>query len=217
MSASDRVLWIDGTAGVSGASLLAALVDVGVAPSPILHALADLGLPTELRIDACARGPTVHVTTGAHVRYEPRHPARLLDTLPPAARPLAVDALQRLALAQAPPGEACPVALAVEAADVALVAAVALAVAQLAPTRVLVSRVGVPSEPDEALLDLLAPVAGSLDFGEGATTREGAALLRALATREDEWGAPMPSYQGTAARGESCEAPTARALLGRVL
>lgn len=213
-----RVLHLDCTRGVSGASLLAALVDLGVAPSPVLHAVAGLGLPIDLRIDMCARGPTAHVgPLPVPARFEPRRPSRLVDALPLApARLLATDALQRLALAGAPATEACPVALEVDAREVALVAAVAQALAALAPERVVVSRVRVPVEPDEALLDVLAPVAGALDFdgAEGCATREGAALLRAMVTGEEGWGAPEPAWDGPVARGTACEEPEVRVSLG---
>lgn len=211
-----RLLFLDATRGVSAASVLAALVDLGVAPSPVLHAVAGLDLPVDLRIDMCARGPTVHATGARSVRFEPRAPDRLLAPLPAPARHLAADALQRLALARVPPGEACPLALEVDAGAVAALAGAAVAHAALGADAVRVSRVAVPPEPDEALLDLLGPFAGALEFDEAgrATTLDGAALLRALATEGDAWGAPEPAWAGPVARGESCEEPAVRAALG---
>lgn len=169
-----RTLFIDARGGASSAALLASLLDLGVAPSPLLRGVADLGLPVEL-----------HLEPGRVERLPPEDellvsPLDVEDAL----APLAADAVGRLVVEELR-GDA--LAALVDGGALALLHALALAVEDLAPDRVLVSDVG-PAPPDaRAFLDAVCP--------EGP-------------------GAAEPAWSGYVARGRARSAPHVPVALG---
>lgn len=203
-----RTLFLDVTRGASAADVLGALVDLGVAPSPILHALGSLELPAELRVESEAQGTLVVAHPGeAPVHVRPREVRASLSRseLPPAAALVAGDALERLVAATAVAEEgACVVRHQMDAGTLLAVCGAAMAATSLGAERVLVSRVPVEADPAPPLVDLLAAVADALDFGAPSPVSEdAAALLRALVTDDAAWGAAEPAWRGVVARGRS--------------
>lgn len=215
-----RVLHLDASRGMSAASLLGALIDLGVAPSPILHALGDLELPVDLRFQSCADGTTVHVEAEASVMPVPAGGLReLLEPVPEEARAIASDALGRLLLAESAHVRALrtdPLRAHVHAGAVATVVAACMAVASLEPERVQASRLAIPEQPTPALVELLGDWADHLEFdASGDITTDGAAVLRALCHERDV-GRDEPAWSGVVSRGLSCDDARVRALLGEV-
>ena len=169
-----RVLFIDARDGASTPALLASLLDLGVAPSPLLSGVADLGLPVELHLEP---GRVERVPPEGEVLVSP------LD-VEDALAPLAADAVGRLVVDQL--REDALSAL-VDAGALATLHAVALAVDDLAPDNVLVSRVGDATPDARALLEAL-----SLD------------------------ASPEPAWRGWPARGRARAPPHVPVALGVV-
>lgn len=143
-----RVLHVDATEGASAASLLAALLDLGVAPSPLLAAIAELGLPIELRLEP---GRVEQRPAPGEVLVAPTDVEDLLH-------PLAADAVGRMLVAEA---RQDALASLVDAGLLATLHAAALAVDALLPEDVTVSWTG-PTTPDgAALLETLAGEGGA--------------------------------------------------------
>lgn len=206
-----RILHIDATRGITAASLLAALVDAGVATSPLLRALASLELPVDLRFQSCAEGTTVHVEPDdAPMLVRMATVRGTLDGMedaPEAATRIAQDALGRLLVAEVAQDAALradPFSAFVDARGVAAVAGAAFAVASLATDRVVVSRIGIAESPTPPIVDLLADWAEGLEFDGGATSTDGAAMLRALCGEHDV-GAAEPDWRGVVTRGRACD------------
>ena len=169
-----RLLFVDARGGASVRNLLASLLDLGVAPSPLLRGVADLGLPVELHLEP---GRVERIPPEDELLVSPLDVEDLLA-------PLAADAVGRLVVEELR-GDA--LAALVDGGALAMLHAVALALDDLAPDRVLVSHVG-PATPDaRALLDALSP--------EGAGARE-------------------PEWSGYVARGRARAAPHIPVALG---
>lgn len=151
-AASRRVLHVDAREGATADSLLAALLDLGTAPSPLLAAVADLALPVELRLEP------------GRVAARPERGALLVSPrdVRDALHPLAADALGRLLVDEAR-GDA--LASLVDGVAVALLHAAAIAVEDLMPDLVTVAGGGRPSPEARALLEALTE-------GEDAVDRE---------------------------------------------
>lgn len=139
-----RVLYIDASEGCTAASLLAALLDLGVAPSPLLAGVADLRLPHEVHLEpgrVLVRPPQGEVMVS---------PLEAEDALSPLAADavgrLIVDALQEDALRAL-----------VDGGVLCLLHATALAVEQLAPDEVRATDAGPLSPDGRALLEALTP------------------------------------------------------------
>ena len=205
-----RVLHVDCTRGMSAASFLAALVDLGVAPSPILRALGSLQLPIELRFQSCGDGTTVHVEPENAPMPVPVGGVRaLLDEMgaPERATRLAQDAVGRLLVSEVTHLRALqrdPMGAHVDASALACLTGAALAVDALAPERVQASRIAIPEEPTPALVELLGDWSDHLEFGLGDVTTDGAAMLRALCDDADV-GHAEPAWRGHASRGIACD------------
>ena len=138
-----RVLHVDAGDGTTAASILAALLDLGVAPSPLLRGVAELGLPVELRLEP-GRVDVLPEPGALLVR-----PRDVRDAL----HPLASDALGRLLVAEARAGALDAV---VDGVLVATLHAVALAVDALMPDRVEVTVSGTVSADARALIETLS-------------------------------------------------------------
>lgn len=139
-----RVLFLDAPEGATSAHVLAALLDLGVAPSPLLAGIADLALPHDVHLEA----GRVHVTPGpGEVLLSPME---VEDALHPLAADaigrLIVDALQERALDARIDGGA-----------IALLHATALAIDQLAPDDVRLGHIGPVTDDARALLEALSP------------------------------------------------------------
>lgn len=212
-----RTLFIDATRGLSAASLLAALVDLGAAPSPVLHAVGGLALPVEMRMNTCADGTTVHLLPEHHgVLVRPRDVEALFERagFPQGPARLASDAVGRYLLAAAAERRleaACILQQEVDAGALLSIAGAAVALDALDVERVVCSPLGVADEMDAALVELLADDADALRFGEGDTRGDAAALLRSLGV---ECGKEEPSWQGVVSRGRSCGEPACQVALG---
>ena len=168
-----RTLWIDARPGpLSAASLLAALVDLGAAPSPILRATASLGLPVEMRIE---RDGAVFLPSHHGVLLQTGQVAALLDASDLDERPrlLAADALGRLVLASA--GLRGAAVSHLDAGAVLALVGVAVALDDLDAERY------VAAPPRIATVD-------------------GAALLECIVDESDR-DAPEPSWRGVVLRG----------------
>ena len=204
---------------MSAASLLAALLDLGVAPSPILHALGTLELPVELRFQSCGDGTTVHIEPGDVPMPTPIDGMRArLDDMGASERAtkLAQDALGRLLVSEVTHVRALqhhPLGAYVDAAVLACVTGAALAVDALAPERVRASRIAIPEEPTPALVELLGDWSDHLEFGLGDVTTDGAAMLRALCLDVDV-GHAEPAWRGHASRGTACDLAGVSVALG---
>lgn len=214
-----RLLHIDASRGFSAAGLLAALVDLGAAPSPVLRAVGSLDLPVALRVTTCAEGTSVHVDPPfSGVLLRSREVAAFFDRpgVPLHAARLAADVVGRVLVAEAAGAERGALDLLAHEADAGALLGVvgaAVALAELGVERFQVGRVGVPEAPRAALVELLGDVAECLDFGAGDVTDEGAALLRALAD-DASFGRSEPAWRGVVARGRSCVAPEVAVALG---
>lgn len=217
-----RTLFLDLRNGIMPERLAGALVDMGVAPSPLLFAAASLGLPASMDFERTAHGVVTRVGPdggdGSALTLEAAEGCVERAGLPEAARALASLAL--LALYEAH-GEASrrPVSdlslpMAGPEGSLQGLVAAALAVTQVAPERVLATgvdvgggttvfagtEVEVPSPP---VVALLGSAAHALSFSEGAgvlTSATGAALLRALVP-VDNWGVEKPVWRGYVSRG----------------
>ena len=208
VAVAQRTLYLDVRQGVTAADVLAALVDLGVAPSPILHAVAAMELPAELRIEQQARGVRVRVEPDEAPMPVPVGGVRMLvdgiDEFPRPAAHVAQEAMAKLVIAEArnvQPLRRDLFAAHVDAGALACIAGAALAIHALAPAQVLASRVGAPESLELPLVELLGDWADHLDFGQGdATTYDGAALLRALLP-DDAVGRDEPAWRGSVARG----------------
>lgn len=200
-----RTLHIDASKGGTAGHVLAALVDLGVAPSPILHALGDLDVPAHLLIEETGQGHRVTSEPGeAPVAARGLADEVRGSPLPPSAAKVAAGALARLIAATEPSADMpCAFQHSVDAGIVLSVCGAAMAIQSLSPERVVVSRVAVDAEPSDATIDLLGDVADALDFGAAdALTDDAAALLTQLVAPSD-WGRPEPAWTSPVARGRS--------------
>lgn len=211
-----RTLFLDVTLGATAGSVLGALVDLGVAPSPVLHALGSLELGAHLVIEDTGAGHDVRAHPGeALVHARPREAAEWLarSTLPLAAQRVAVDALERLVEATRVPEEgACVTRHMLQAESVLAICGAAMAATSLEPARILVSRVPVEADPAPPVVELLGGVADALDFGAPSPVSEDAAAL--LVALTSSVGAAEPSWSGVVSRGRGVGG--VRALLGEV-
>lgn len=216
-----RTLYFDCANGIAGDMTLGALVDLGVAPSPIIHAVASIDVEGELRFEAADGGTRALVLTEeshAHRRLRDILPLIEASEMPPGARDLAARIFGILAEAEADAHGTTPEEVTfheVGAVDSIIdVCGIAFAIDQLAIDRFACGRVnlgsgevvtthgklGVPAPAVERLLDPVAFALDHEDTGLEMTTPTGAAVLRALVP-PDAFDVPEPAWRGHAQRG----------------
>ncbi len=216
-----RTLYFDCRNGIAGDMILGALVDLGVAPSPLIRAIASLDVAAELRFEAAPGGTkAVVLAREAHAHRALGDVLRVLEggDLPRGALALATRVFCALAEAEGAAHGVPPERVTfheVGAADsIVDVAGTAFAVHALAPAAFACSRVNLGSGtvlaahgrlpvPAPAVALLLGPVARALDAettGVEMTTPTGAAVLRALVP-DAAFGVDEPTWRGYVARG----------------
>ncbi|HWG90538.1 MAG TPA: nickel insertion protein [Candidatus Thermoplasmatota archaeon] len=207
-----RVLHLDCSEGITPEQVAAALVDLGLAPSPIIFAVAPLSQLAELRFDREPEGARVRIFAGPEpgplLTLEEAVTRLRRGGLSPKALALAETVLRRMAEACEDAGE--PFTLVEDEAPDSLlgIAAAAAALAEAAPDQVRAGRLEVGTDDlSGPLVVLLVEGLDHLHFDldpERPTSLGGAALLDVLAGL-GRLGDTEPPWRGFTAHGRGLD------------
>lgn len=182
-----RILHLDLTHGITSGSLLGALVDLGVAPSPLMHAVGAIPVGLSLRFENASGGVrAIAEPTPGEEPPRARRVDEVLALIDRAEVPERVLELARYAyrmLSDSKVGDDVPVYASEEDSVIHVVAA-AHAVCELEPDLLTSSRIDLGGgDPDDAVVEILGDHVEVLTFddpAEDATTPLGAATLAAM-------------------------------------
>ncbi len=204
-----RVLYFDVSRGATAVDLFGALVDLGVPPSPVLHALGSLPFAPHLAIEDSGHGVGVRASPPESpivVRLRDLRTILAASELPAGAALIAGDAIERLLVATAPRVEgACILQHTLDASQVLGICAAAMAARHLGAEMVVCSRVPVDDDPSPAFVELLGSVADALDFGAPVPIGEDAAALLRAFVADEGFGVSEPAWRSVVARGRSAQ------------
>ncbi len=200
-----RVLHVDASRGISAGSLAGAFIDAGVAPSPVMHAVAGLGFGGEMRFDSEPGGVRGLVAADAGPMRPPTSvPAADVAAAvtgsdwPREAIRITEDAVMRMA------SDSGTIPLNPSRDDALLLAAAAaVALASLPVDTVAVGGIQVGTSADDAqVAELLGNVADTLVFdGEGRRVGPWGAAFLVAAIAPENFGLAEPQWTGHASRG----------------